>query len=197
MPTAKIRIAEWVCFYLPATLKFAPNPLAPQPCRAIVIPKRFFATKFHSTHIWNLPQKFPLIFLTSLSLQPREVQREKKHALTTAQYVFPTCCAGPVPLGQEANTLNFLNQHSHKAKDRNVSRALHPSTPRGFFFSCFPTFNFEFNREEGEIFEELLFAYQYSPRDQNLLCRLLQPEHREPWLWGLAVLPLQNQSLRK
>lgn len=25
VPIAKIRIAEWVCFYLPGTLKFAPN----------------------------------------------------------------------------------------------------------------------------------------------------------------------------
>lgn len=109
VPIAKIRIAERVCFYLPGTLKFAPNqhPLPPQPCRAIVIPRGFFATKFPSAHIWNLPQKFPLIFLTSLSLQPGEVQREKKHALTTAQYVFPTCCAGPVPSGQEANAPKF------------------------------------------------------------------------------------------
>lgn len=108
-PLQRSELLSGCVFIYRDLLKFAPNqhPLTPQPCRTIVTPRWFFATKFHSASVWNLPQKFPLIFLTSLSLQPREVQREKKHALTTAQYVFPTCCAGPVPLGQEANARKF------------------------------------------------------------------------------------------
>lgn len=98
---------------------------------------------------------------------------------------------------ERSKILLVLNQHSHKAKDRNVSWALNiQAFPGLFFFLVFlHSNNFEFNLEEGEIFEELLLAYQYRPRDQNLLWRLLQPEQ-----WGtlaLAVLPLQNQSLGK
>lgn len=108
----------------------------PQPCRAIVTPRWFSATKFQSAQVCNLPQKFPLIFLTSLSLQPREVQREKKHALTTAQDVFPPWCAGCFRTGSKRSKILLVsNQHSHKAKDRNSSQVLNIQAFPGLFFS--------------------------------------------------------------
>lgn len=62
-----------------------------------------------------------------------------------------------------------------------------------FFFLVFlHSNNFEFNLEEGEIFEELLLAYQYRPRDQNLLWRLLQPEQ-----WGTLALGFGSSTPSK
>lgn len=42
-------------------------------------PRGFYTLKLYNlNHVWNLPQKFPLIFLTSLSLQPMESSKRKE-----------------------------------------------------------------------------------------------------------------------
>lgn len=47
--------------------------------RRLLLQEDFIQPNFPPpNHIWNLPQKFPPIFLTSLSLQPRKVERKKE-----------------------------------------------------------------------------------------------------------------------
>lgn len=102
---------------------------------------------------------------------------------------------------KRSKILLVLNQHSHKAKDRNVSWALNIQAFPGLvcFFFLFSYIQTILN----SIWRKEKYLRSYSLHTNTVLVTRIfsggyySLSNGEHWLWGLAVLPLQNQSLGK